>query len=66
MIRGWARGGGGGVSARVHQLQCCVSRVTQQIFRFSRFSKIGVVKNVKNVTLVPFCITEYFDYILAS
>ena len=36
------------------------------LFTFSRFSKIEVVQNVKNVTLVPFCKTECFDHIVAS
>ena len=33
--------------------------------RFHACSKIKVVQNVKNVTLVPFCKAECFDYILA-
>ena len=33
------------------------------IVTFSRFSKIEVVQHVKNITLVPFCNTECFDYI---
>ena len=51
-------GGGGGqgrsVSSRVHEQQFCVSRVTKQIITFSRFLKIEVVQNVKNVTIVHF------------
>ena len=48
-------GGAGGISSRVHEQQFCISQVTKQIFMFSRFStKIEVVQNVKNVTLVPF------------
>ena len=44
-----------------------VSHKTKLIFMFSRFStKIEVVQNVKNITLVPFGKTECFDYILAS
>ena len=53
--------------SRVHEQQLfCVSRVTKQIFTFSRFSKIEVVQNVKNVTLVPFCKTECFDGYLSK
>ena len=60
-------GGGGGGSSRVRDQQLfCVSRVTKQVFTFSRFSKIEVVQNVKNVTLVPRSKTECFDHILAS
>ena len=51
-LKGFGEGGGG---------RFCVLRVTKQIFTFSRFSKIEVVQNVKNVTLVPFCKTECFD-----
>ena len=40
--------GQGGVSSRVHEQQFCVSRLTKQMFTFSRFSKIEVVQNVKN------------------
>ena len=35
------------------------SRITKQIFTFSRFSKTGVARKVKDVTLVPFCKTEF-------
>ena len=52
---------GGNVSSRVHEQQFCVSRVTKQIITFSRFLKIEVVQNVKNVTIVPFCKTECLD-----
>ena len=43
-----------GFSSRVHEEQFRVSRVTKPIFAFSRFSKVEVVKNVKNVTVIPF------------
>ena len=46
---GWGRGWG--FSSRVRDQQLfCVSRVTKQVFRFSRFSKTEVVQNVKNVS----------------
>ena len=55
---------GGGVSSWVQEQQFCISWVTKQIIvTFSRFSKIEVVQHVKNITLVPFCNTECFDYI---
>ena len=43
---------------------CFMSHETNMFSRFS--TKIEVVQTVKNVTLVPFCKTECFDYILAS
>ena len=44
-------------SSQVHEEQFCVSFiVTKQLFTSSPFSKIEVVENVKNVTLVPFSI----------
>ena len=36
------------VSSRVREQQFCVSRVTKQMFTFSRFMKIEVVQNAKN------------------
>ena len=36
------------VSSRVREKQFCVSRVTKQIFTFSRFMKIEFVENAKN------------------
>ena len=57
IIKGGGRGGGGQgrISSRVHERQFCISQVTKQMFMFSRFStKMEVVQNVKNVTLVPF------------
>ena len=36
------------VSSRVREQQFCVSRVTKQIFTFSRFMKVEVVQNAKN------------------
>ena len=58
IIKGGGEGGRGGkgrISSRVHEHQFCISQVTKQMFMFSRFStKMEVVQNVKNVTLVPF------------
>ena len=44
----------------VHQGWSLTRKLTE--FTFSRLSKIEVVQNVKNVTLVPFCKTECIDY----
>ena len=54
-------GGGRGVSSRVLRFTSYESN----IYVFT-LAQIKVVQNVKNVTLVPFCKTECFDYILAS
>ena len=52
---GGGQGGKGRISSRVHERKFCISQVTKQMFMFSRFStKMEVVQNVKNVTLVPF------------
>ena len=48
----------------VHQGWSLTRKLTE--FTFSRLSKIEVVQNVKNVTLVPFCKTECIDYINAA
>ena len=52
---------GRGVSSRVLRFTSYESN----IYVFT-LAQIKVVQNVKNVTLVPFCKTECFDYILAS
>ena len=41
--------GARGTLSRVDKQQFCVSWATKQIFTFSRFSKIEVLQNVKNV-----------------
>ena len=58
---GGGGGGGRGVSSRVLRFTSYESN----IYVFT-LAQIKVVQNVKNVTLVPFCKTECFDYILAS
>ena len=51
-------GGGGGKRGLITSYE-------SNIYVFT-LAQIKVVQNVKNVTLVPFCKTECFDYILAS
>ena len=58
---GGGAGAGRGVSSRVLRFTSYESN----IYVFT-LAQIKVVQNVKNVTLVPFCKTECFDYILAS
>ena len=51
-------GGGGVVSFLGHEPKFCVSRITKQQFRLSRFSKIAVLQKVTKITKrprVPFC-----------
>ena len=60
--RGRSRGRGGGEGRRqgglITNLRTRYLRFTSHETTFSRFLKIEIVQNVKNVTLVPFCKTE--------